>query len=48
MKSLYKIGEKEIKQLQRYLDLFNMKQGYIININYRDYEIIKVEWKRMI
>ena len=39
MECLFKIGEQEIKQLQRYLDLFNIKQGSLININYRDHEI---------
>ena len=42
MKSISKIGEKEINQLKRYLDIFNKSSGFLININYKDYEIIEV------
>ena len=45
MKSISKIGEKEINQLKRYLDLFNMKVGYLINVNHKEYEIIEVTGK---
>ena len=40
VKSIEKI--KEINQVVGYLDLFNMKMGYIININHKKYEIISV------
>ena len=43
MKSIEKIKDKEINQLERYLDLFNMKTGYIININHKNYDIVRVE-----
>ena len=42
MKSLEKIKDKEINQVERYSDLFNMKTGYIININHKNYEIVSV------
>ena len=42
MKSISKIGEKEIKQLKRYLNVFNMSSGFLINISYKDFEIIEV------
>ena len=43
MKSISKIGEKEINQIKRYLDIFNKKSGFLINVNHKDYEIIKVK-----
>ena len=42
MKSIGKIGEKEINQLKRYLNIFNKSSGFLINISYKDYEIIEV------
>ena len=45
MKSISKIGEKEINQLKRYLDLFNKDIGYLINVNHKEYEIIEVKGK---
>ena len=42
MKSISKIGEKEINQLKRYLNIFNKSSGFLINISYKDYEIIEV------
>ena len=42
MKSISKIGEKQINQLKRYLDIFDKSSGYLINISYKDYEIIEV------
>ena len=38
--------EKEVNQLRGYLDLFNMKTGYLININYESYKIVRVEGKK--
>ena len=38
-------GEKEVNQLKRYLDVFNMDIGYLINISYKDFEIIEVHGK---
>ena len=46
MKSLTKITDKETNQLGRYLEIFNMQTGYLININYKNYEIIRVEGKK--
>ena len=46
MKSISKITEKETNQLGRYLDIFNMQTGYLININYKNYEIKRVEGKK--
>ena len=45
MKSIIKIGEKEINQLKRYLSIFNKSSGFLINISYKDYEIIEVHGK---
>ena len=45
MKSISKIGEKEINQLKRYLDLFNKDIGYLINVNHKEHEIIEVKGK---
>ena len=42
MKSISKIGEKEINQLKRYLNIFNKSSGFLINISYKDYEIVEV------
>ena len=47
MKSVTKITDKETNQLLRYLEIFNMQTGYLININYKNYEIIRVEGKKM-
>ena len=47
MKSISKITEKETNQLGRYLNIFNMQTGYLININYKNYEIVRVEGKKM-
>ena len=46
MKSVTKITDKETNQLVRYLEIFNMQTGYLININYKNYEIIRVEGKK--
>ena len=45
IKSISKIGEKEINQLKRHLDLFNKDIGYLINVNHKEYEIIEVKGK---
>ena len=42
LKSIMKITNKEINQLKRYLKVFNCKEGYLINVNYRNFEIIKI------
>ena len=41
-KSISEIGEKEINQLKRYLNIFNKSSGFLINISYKDYEVIEV------
>ena len=46
MKSISKITEKETNQLGRYLDIFNMQTGYLININHKNYEVKRVEGKK--
>ena len=43
IKSISKIGEKEINQLKRYLDIFNKSSGFLINISYKDYKIIEID-----
>ena len=45
IKSKSKIGEKEINQLKRYLNVCNMDIGYLINISYIDFEIVEVHGK---
>ena len=45
MKAIPKVTEKEINQVKRYLELFNLMKGFIININYKNYEIIEVHGK---
>ena len=42
MKSISEIGEKEINQSKRYLDIFNKSSGFLINISYKNCEIIEV------
>ena len=46
MKSISKITEKETNQLGRYLHIFNMQTGYLININHKNYEVKRVEGKK--
>ena len=45
MKAISKVTEKEINQVKRYLELFNLMKGYIVNVNYKNYEIIEVHGK---
>ena len=41
MKSISKIGEKEINQLKRYLNIFNKCSGFLINISYKVMRLLK-------
>lgn len=42
MKTLMCIGKKEFNQVKRYMDLTGIEEAYIVNVNYRDWEVIKV------
>lgn len=42
LKSILNIHDKEINQVQRYKDLTNIEEAYIINFSYKDYTILKV------
>lgn len=42
MKAIMSIGKKEHNQVKRYMDLLGIKEAYIVNVNYRTWEVIKV------
>lgn len=42
LKSILNIHDKEINQVQRYKDLTQITEAYIINFSYKDYTILKV------
>jgi GxxExxY protein len=42
MKAIMSIGRKEHNQVKRYMDLTGIKEAYIVNINHRTWEVIRV------
>jgi GxxExxY protein len=42
MKAIMSIGRKEHNQVKRYMDLTGIKEAYIVNVNYRTWEVIRV------
>ena len=46
MKTIPQLKEKERNQLKRYLKLFNVNEGYLINFRLNDYEIEKIIYKK--
>jgi GxxExxY protein len=42
MKAIMSIGRKEHNQVKRYMDLTGIKEAFIVNVNYRTWEVIKV------